>query len=108
MSLIDKAVQHFSSKGLRKIEIPEWEAELYAKNLTLEDRAKWLTRADGDTTDYMVYAIIFGLIDKDGNQVFDVGDKTKLRRNVDPDIVTRLANFVLLVSGESEEDREKN
>jgi hypothetical protein len=108
MSLIDKAVQHFSSKGLRKIEIPEWEAELYAKNLTLEDRAKWLTRADGDTTDYMVYAIIFGLIDKDGNQVFDVGDKIKLRRNVDPDIVTRLANFVLLVSGESEEDREKN
>jgi hypothetical protein len=108
MSLIDKAVQHFSSKGLRKIEIPEWDAELYAKNLTLEDRAKWLTRADGDTTDYMVYAIIFGLIDKDGNQVFDVGDKIKLRRNVDPDIVTRLANFVLLVSGESEEDREKN
>lgn len=108
MSLIDKAVQHFSSKGLRKIEIPEWDAELYAKNLTLEDRAKWLTRADGDTTDFMVYAIIFGLIDKDGNQVFDVGDKIKLRRNVDPDIVTRLANFVLLVSGESEEDREKN
>jgi hypothetical protein len=108
MSLIDKAVTHFSSKGLRKIEIPEWETELYAKNLTLEDRAKWLSRADGDTTDYMVYAVIFGLTDKEGNAVFDVGDKIKLRRNVDPDIVTRLANFVLLVSGESEEDREKN
>jgi len=108
MSLIDKAVTHFSSKGLRKIEIPEWETVLYAKNLTLEDRAKWLSRADGDTTDYMVYAVIFGLTDKEGNAVFDVGDKVKLRRNVDPDIVTRLANFVLLVSGESEEDREKN
>ena len=56
----------------------------------------------------MVYAVIFGLTDKEGNAVFDVGDKIKLRRNVDPDIVTRLANFVLLVSGESEEDREKN
>ena len=35
-------------------------------------------------------------------------DKVKLRRNVDPDIVARLANFVLHVEGESEEERQKN
>lgn len=108
MSLIDKAVEHFSAKAVRQIHIPEWNVDLFAKNLTLEDRAKWLSRADGDTTDYMVYAVIFGLTDGSGEAVFDVGDKVKLRRHVDPDIVARLANFVLQVGAESEEDREKN
>lgn len=108
MSLIDKAVEHFSSKAVRKIEVPQWGVELFSKNLTLEDRSKWLARADGDTTDYMVYAVIFGLTDAEGNPVFDIGDKVKLRRHVDPDIVAKLANFVLQVSGETEEDREKN
>jgi hypothetical protein len=56
----------------------------------------------------MVYAVIFGLTDSEGNAVFDVSDKVKLRRNVDPDIVARLANFVLHVEGESEEERQKN
>lgn len=108
MSLIDFAVEHFSSKEVRKIEVPEWDTVLYSKNLTLDDRAKWLSRANGDSTDYMVYAVIFGLTDDKGEPVFDIGDKGKLRRNVDPDIVAKLANFVLQVAGPEEEDREKN
>jgi len=108
MSLIDKAVQHFSSKATREIYVPEWDVTLFAKNLTLEDRSKWLNRADGDTTDYMVYAVIFGLTDESGNNVFDIGDKVKLRRHVDPDIVSKLASFVLQVSAPEESDREKN
>lgn len=108
MSLIDKAVQHFSTKVTREVYVPEWDVTLYSKNLTLDDRAKWLSRANGDTTDYMVYAVIFGLVDGEGNQVFDIGDKVKLRRHVDPEVVSRLASFVLEVSAPEEADREKN
>lgn len=107
MSLIEKAVSHFSSKAKREIHVPEWDVILYSKNLTLDDRSKWLTRADGDTTDYMLYAIIFGLVDGEGKAVFDVGDKMKLRQSVDPDVVQRLASFVLNVSND-EEEIEKN
>jgi len=107
MSLIDKAVSHFSSKAKREIHVPEWDVTLYSKNLTMDDRAKWLARADGDTTDYMVYAVIFGLVDGKDQSVFDVGDKMKLRQSVDPDIVQRLASFVLNVSS-GEEEIEKN
>lgn len=107
MSLIDKAVSHFSSKTQREIDVPEWGVTLRAKNLTLDDRSKWMTRADGDTTDYMVYAVIFGLTDQKGEPVFDVGDKVKLRRNVDPDIVSKLASFVLNLT-DSQEELEKN
>lgn len=107
MSLIDKAVGHFSSKARRAIDVPEWGVTLYSKNLTLDDRSKWMTRADGDTTDYMLYAVIFGLTNEEGESVFDIGDKVKLRRNVDPDIVQKLASFVLNLT-DSQEELEKN
>lgn len=108
MKLIDSAVSHFSSKARREIHVPEWDVTLYSKNLTLDDKAKWLARADNDATDYMVYSVIFGLVDDKGEAVFDVGDKVKLRRHVDPEIVSRLASFVLQPAAETEEEREKN
>ena len=54
----------------------------------------------------MIYAVILGATDENGDQVFGLEDKVKLRKQVDPDVVARIANFVLQV--ETEEDREKN
>ena len=65
--LIENALAHFNSKDLRKIEVPEWEVSLFAKNLTLDDKAKMLRRADSDNTDYLIYAVIFGLVDENGD-----------------------------------------
>jgi len=104
--LIDTAIAHFSNREIRSLEIPEWEITIYAKNLTLDDKARWLARANNDGTDYMIYAVILGAIDQNGDQLFGLEDKVKLRKQVDPDIVAKIANFVLSV--ESEEDREKN
>lgn len=108
MSLIDQAVAHFSAKETRSITVPEWGVTLYAKNLTLDDKSKWLKRAQDDTTEYMLYAVIFGLTDEQGETVFDIGDKPKLRKHTDPEIVARLASFVLGTQASSEEEREKN
>lgn len=108
MKLIDAAVTHFSSRAIRTIEVPEWETTLYSKNLTLDDKAKWLARANSDTTDYMIYAVIFGLTDEKGDPVFTIDDKIKLRKSVDPEIIQRLANFVLIPDPESEDDRKKS
>jgi|TARA_Y100000052_G_C2943819_1_gene82478 hypothetical protein len=108
MSVIEKAIQHFSSKERREIHVPEWDVTLFTRNLTLENKGNWLKRADGDSTEYMVYAVIYGLEDEEGNPAFDVGDKLQLKNHVDPDVVTRLATFVLETSGATEEDREKN
>jgi hypothetical protein len=102
------AVSHFNAKEVRKIEVPEWEVTLYAKNLTLEDKAKWSKRADSDTTLFLIYSLIFGLVDEKGDSVFTIEDISSLRKNVDPDVVQRLANFILLPQSKSEEDREKN
>lgn len=104
--LIDSAVAHFSGKEVRSLRVDEWDTTLYSKNLSLEDKAKWFARADGDNTDYLVYALIFGVTDENGESVFDIGDKVKLRRHVDPEVLSKVANFVLQV--DDEEEREKN
>jgi hypothetical protein len=99
--LIDSAVSHFSKKEIRELRVDEWETTLYSKNLSLEDKAKFMSRADGDASDYLVYAVIFGVTDREGELVFDIGDKHKLKNNVDPDVLSNVANFVLdLNSGE--------
>jgi len=108
IKLIDVAVADFSSHVIRTLEMPEWDTTLYAKNLTLDDKAKWLGRADGDTTDYLCYSVIFGVTDKEGEPVFDIAAKTLLRTKVNPDLVSRIANFVLAIPDKAEADREKN
>lgn len=108
MKLIETAISHFNAKEVRKIHVPEWDVTLYAKNLTLDDKSKWSRRADSDTTLFLIYALIFGLVDEKGESVFTIEDISALRKNADPDIVQRLANFVLVPQTKTEEDREKN
>ena len=106
--LIDTVVSHFSSQSRREMHVPEWGVTLYAKNLTLEDKANWLKRADNDSTDFLVYTVIFGVTDEAGEPLFDIGDKIKLRRSADPEVVANVASFVLERSAETDEGREKN
>lgn len=108
MRLIESAVAHFNSKAVRKIEVTEWETTLYAKNLTLDDKTKWSRRSDNDPTLFLIYALIFGLVNEKGEEVFTIEDIGSLRKNVDPDIIQRLANFVLTPATTGEQEREKN
>lgn len=104
--LIDSAVAHFSGKEVRSIRVDEWDCTLYSKNLSLEDKARWYARADGNNTDYLVYALIFGVTDEKGDAVFDLSDKEKLRKKVDPEVLSKVANFVL--DAQDPEEVEKN
>ena len=108
MGIIDSAVSHFSNKEIRSIEIPEWGVKLFSKNLTLDDKSRMLSRANGNSTDYLIYAVIFGTTDQNGAQAFTLEDKSSLRTKVDPEIVSRIATFVLESGTKSEEEREKN
>ena len=108
MKLIDVAVSHFNSKEIRQLEVPEWNATIYSKNLSLADKSKWMKRADGDNWNYLVYAVIFGTTDAQGEPLFDVGDKASLTNSVDPELVSNIASFVLDIGDDTEEEREKN
>lgn len=104
--LIDSAVSHFSNKEIRTLRVEEWDTTLYSKNLSLDDKAKWFNRSEGNNSDYLVYALIYGVTDENGESVFDIGDKVKLKKHVDPEVLSRVANFVLDTL--DAEDAEKN
>ena len=107
-SFIDNAVAHFSGREIRSLEVPEWGTTVYAKNLSMSDKAKMTKRADGDLTSFYCYTIIFGAIDAQGEPLCDIGDKHKLANGVDPDILARVANFIHDGVAPTEEEREKN
>lgn len=108
MSIIEAAVSHFSSKEVRSLEVSEWDCTVYAKNMTLEDKGKLIAKAKDSTTDYLLYALIYGAIDDKGENLFTIEDKSTLKNKVDPDVVARVANFVLGIEGSSDEEIEKN
>lgn len=108
MRLIDKATAHFKSKAVRSQHFDQLEVTIYANPLNMETKSKWLIMADGNNADYLIYAIIFGALDKDGNHLFSLEDKTLLKKQVDAELISGIAGFVLNLDGIPEEEREKN
>lgn len=108
MRAIELAKAHFSAKEVRKLAVPEWGLDVYCRPMTLGGRAKIGARADGNATDYLVYTIIQCALDEQGEPLFTLEDKLALRDQCDPDVVSRVANFILKPSAETESDREKN
>jgi len=108
VSIIEQAKAHFSAKEIRKLPVPEWDSTIFCKPLTLDDRAKIAARADGNGTDYLIYTVIFGAIDEKGEMLFSLEDKLALRRQCDPEVVSKVANFILKSDTATEEQREKN
>ena len=69
----------------------------------------WKIKPDGlleQMAIILIYALIYGVTDEKGEAVFDIGDKVKLRKQVDPEVLSKVANFVL--EAQDEEEREKN
>lgn len=112
MSVIQAAMAHFKSKEIRSLPVPEWDATVYAKPLTMKQKGSWLARAKGSNTEYLLYAVIFGASGKDGKPLFSLDDLESMRNEVDADVVSRVAMFVLgndVVGAQSDEDeREGN
>lgn len=104
---IDSVVEHFTNQGIRKYEVEELSLTVYAKPTSLGLRSKISKHADGDAFLNVVYTVIFGALDAEGNQLFDIGDKVKLRDHSDPLVISKIANFIL-GNTSIDEDREKN
>jgi hypothetical protein len=94
--LIDKATAHFEevlAQGLKgPISVPEWDTDVYFKpSTTLAEETKVIELTQqGKTTEALVVTLIMRARDKDGNQLFDMSDKLKLMRAVDPQVILRV------------------
>lgn len=94
--LIDKATAHFESilsQGLKgPIVVPEWDAEIYYKpSSTMAEEAKIIELSQaGKTTEALVTTLIIKAKDKDGAPLFDMADRPRLMRAVDPAVILRV------------------
>lgn len=108
MSILDRAKSHFDSYGVKKIEIPEWPDEsgkptiLYSSPVSMNDRKSLRKSADGDEAEFLVRLVILKCELEDGTKAFDLSDKPMLMKNVDPNIIQRIANKIAEVSSPDE------
>lgn len=96
--LIDKATGHFEhiiDGGLAgPISVPEWDAEVwYRPTTTLAEESQVIKLTqEGKQTEALVVTLINKARDKNGEKLFDMGDRIKLMNSVDPQIILQIIN----------------
>jgi|TARA_R110002153_G_scaffold73734_5_gene192290 hypothetical protein len=106
MSILENARAHFESKGIRQIEISEWDTTIHCTPFTMNEKRKLLKVAKNDDLEFLVRALIMKAKDAQGEPLFDLSDKVALMNSVDPDVITRVVTEI--TSSDSVEDMEGN
>ena len=100
MKLIDKVLAHYDARGRLKVEVPEWADEefdgaVYYTPVTLFERNKLMPELKKESLDFVVSVIQMKAEDKNGEKLFSIEDKIKLKRHADYRILDRVANEIL-------------
>jgi hypothetical protein len=109
---IEFAVEHFSSKGVRKIEVPEWKdadgnaLEIFVSPMTLAEKRRLYKGTKADDIGVLADVLIMKSKDSEGNKLFSLEDKETLMFKVDPDVLSRVAEEIMVAP--NVEDFEKN
>ena len=108
MNVLDNAKTHFRdvlSQGMKKVEVPEWEATLYFKPATTfaQEQKVVSLHNEGKVVEALVESLIGRALDEDGKRVFKSADKQVLMNEVDPQIILRIVGE-MNGAGEVEED----
>ena len=112
LSAIQRATSHYNGLNIREIQVPEWGDEsgpyvFYVKPFTLQDQGKLqFAIKNSSEADALAEILILKAMDQEGNKLFNVGDKQKLRTQVDAQVLARVANDIM--GGETEAELEKN
>ena len=100
MRAIDRAVNHFDSIEVKKLEVEECSDEespfvIYAKPLTLKESQSLYRLSKNDDLALLAHAIISKSLDEDGNKHFTLEDKVRLMNNVDVGILTKIGTWIM-------------
>jgi len=105
---IDRATAHFkeimSSDLKGPISVPEWDLDVYwhpTSTLTEESVIIDLQQ-QGKSTEALVMTLINKAKDKDGNKLFELTDKTRMMRAVDPGVILKIISEMNVVKDEDE------
>ena len=95
---LEGAVNHFKHQEIKFIEVEEWgligEDAIYVKPFTLLEKSEIFKDNINDLT-LLIDIIIKKAETKDGEKMFDLESKIKMKKFVDPDIIGRVASEIL-------------
>ena len=95
MSVIDKAIQHFSSQDTKTINVPEWNTTFLVKPLNLDEQRRLWEKSKVSEIDAIVDLIIMKCLTEDGSKkAFKLEDRKKLLTECDPVVISRLAKEI--------------
>lgn len=97
MGILDRAKQHFSDIETQSLEVPEWDLTLYWRPWTVNERQKvWgAVKMSGKDTEISSRTLITKALDKDGKNLFGIGDLRALNSDVDFAVLERVAMAII-------------
>jgi len=96
---LEGAITHFKHQETRIIEVPEWnlvgEDAIYVKPFTLIEKDEIFKGSSDNSLTVLIDVIVKKALTKDGEQMFGLEAKIKMKRFVDPDIISKVASEIL-------------
>lgn len=94
---LEGAISHFKHQEIKVIEVEEWglvgDDAIYVKPFTLLEKSE-LFKDTNDLT-VLIDIIVKKAENKDGDKMFDLESKIKMKKFVDPDIIGRVASEIM-------------
>jgi hypothetical protein len=108
---LEGAINHFKHQEIKIIEVEEWglvgEDAIYVKPFTLLEKSEIFKGSETSDLTVLIEIIVKKAETKDGEKMFDLESKIKMKKFVDPDIISRVATQIL-GSNSSVSDLKKN
>ena len=102
MSIKDNMREHWESLDTdTSLEIPEW-GTFYKQPMNMEQKGKLFKRMEEDSITGLAYVLIHLAKDKKGDNLFTLEDKQFLMKKVDPDLLSKVATWLMTTPTQSD------
>ena len=109
---LEGAINHFKHQEIKIIEVEEWgltgEDAIYVKPFTLLEKAEIFKGSNENDLTVLIDIIVKKSETKDGEKMFDLESKIKMKKFVDPDIIARVSSQILNPSTDDTKTLKKN
>ena len=96
---LEGAINHFKHQEIKIIEVEEWglvgEDAIYVKPFTLLEKSEIFKGSETSDLTVLTEIIVKKAETKDGEKMFDLESKIKMKKFVDPDVIGKVATLIL-------------
>lgn len=104
MDAIDLVREHFASLGVKKLEVPEWKITVFAAPVTLAEKNRLYRKSKDNDMELLVDLVVMKAQDENGKKLFEADHRATLLNKADPNVVARVAHWILSGEGPSSEE----